>query len=74
MFLQILGYSTTKQKKGCTYSAYRLKYIDEVESKRKRKNVFSHCRVHIRYLVFWLLVPKEYLLLSSIEIILGQGI
>ena len=51
-FLQILRYSTMKQKKGCEYSAYRLKYIYEVEREKKEEGLL-HCRVHIRYLVFF---------------------
>ena len=39
MFLQIFGYSTTKQKKGYAYSA------------KEREKAFSHRRVHIPYLV-----------------------
>ena len=39
----------------------------------ERKKVFSHCRVHIRYLVFLLPVPEEYMLPFSREIVLRQG-
>ena len=62
MFLQILGYSTSKQKKGCAYSTYSLKYIYEVESERTRKRSFRIVGCIYVTWSFLLPVPEEYLL------------
>ena len=63
MFLQILGYSTTKQEKGCAYSAYILKYVYEVEIGRKRKRYFRivGC-IYVTWSFLLLPVPEEHLL------------